>query len=44
MVIGVVVARFTDRPWTRTVSRQVAFTAVPAALTYAIGTLVGVNV
>ncbi len=44
VVIGVVVARFTDRPWSRTVARQLVFTAVPATLTYVIGSLVGVSV
>ncbi len=44
VVIGVVVARFTDRPWGRTIARQVVFTAVPAALTFVIGSLVGVSV
>jgi VIT1/CCC1 family predicted Fe2+/Mn2+ transporter len=44
IVIGVVIARFTDRPASRAVARQVLFTAVPAALTYAIGSVVGVSV
>lgn len=44
VVIGVVIARFTERPAWRVAARQVAFTAVPAALTYSIGTLVGVSV
>ena len=44
VVIGAVIARFTDRPATRAVARQVLFTAVPAALTYAIGSVVGVSV
>ena len=44
VVIGAVIARFTDRPATRAVARQVLFTAVPAALTYAIGSAVGVSV
>ncbi len=44
VIIGVIVARFTDRPWPRAAGRQVLFTAVPAALTYAIGSLVGVSV
>ena len=44
LVIGVVIARFTERPVWRVAGRQLAFTAVPAALTYTIGTLVGVNV
>ena len=44
VIIGLVVARFTDRPWVRAVVRQVVLTAVPAALTYAIGSVVGINV
>ncbi len=44
VVIGVVIARFTERSWPRAVFRQVAFTAVPAVLTYIIGSLVGVSV
>lgn len=44
VVIGAVIARFTERPAWRVALRQVAFTAVPAALTYTIGTLVGVSV
>ena len=44
VAIGVVIARFTERPWVRVVARQLAFTAVPAALTYTIGSLVGVSV
>lgn len=43
-IIGVVIARFTERPWPWPAGRQVLFTAVPAALTYAIGTVVGINV
>lgn len=44
VVIGVVVSRFTDRPAIRVAARQVAFTAVPAAVTYLIGSAVGVGV
>ena len=44
VVIGVVIARFTERPALRVAARQLAFTAVPAVLTYTIGTIVGVNV
>ncbi len=44
VIIGVIIARFTDRPWPRATGRQLLFTAVPAALTYIIGTLVGVSV
>ncbi len=41
--IGLAIAKFTEVSRTKTVARQVAFTAVPAALTYAIGSLVGVG-
>jgi VIT1/CCC1 family predicted Fe2+/Mn2+ transporter len=44
VVIGAVIARFTEKPAWRVAGRQLAFTAVPAALTYTIGSLVGVNV
>lgn len=41
--VGAAIGRFTDRPLTRTVSRQLLFTLVPAALTYAIGSVVGIS-
>ena len=44
VVIGLMIARFTDRAWPKVVLRQLIFTAVPAALTYAIGSAVGVSV
>ena len=44
VVVGGAIGRFTGRPPLRTVVRQVLFTLVPAALTYAIGVLVGVGV
>lgn len=44
VVIGVVIARFTERPRWRVVLRQLLFTSVPASLTYTIGSLVGVSV
>jgi VIT1/CCC1 family predicted Fe2+/Mn2+ transporter len=44
VVIGVVIARFTERPAWRVAARQLVFTAVPAALTYTIGSLVGISV
>ena len=44
VVVGGAIARFTDRPPSRTVGRQVLFTLVPAAVTYAIGAVVGVGV
>lgn len=44
VVIGLVVARFTDRPRVRAVARQLLFTAVPAMLTYAIGSAIGITV
>lgn len=44
VAVGAVIGGFTGRPPLRTVARQVLFTVVPAALTYAIGSLVGVGV
>lgn len=44
VAIGVAIARFTESSKLRTVGRQVAFTAVPAALTYLIGSAIGVGV
>jgi len=44
VVVGAVVAGFTDRSRARTIGRQLAFTAVPAAITYAIGSAVGIGV
>lgn len=43
VAVGGAIGRFTGRPLPRTVARQVLFTLVPAALTYAIGSAVGVG-
>lgn len=43
VIVGVLVARSTDRPLGRTVVRQVLFTVVPAAITFAIGSALGVG-
>jgi VIT1/CCC1 family predicted Fe2+/Mn2+ transporter len=43
VVVGTVTARLTERPPMRTAVRQVMFTLVPAAITFAIGRVVGVN-
>lgn len=43
VVVGAAIGRFTDRPLPRTVVRQILFTLVPAAVTYAIGSAVGVD-
>ncbi|MGI8758166.1 MAG: VIT1/CCC1 transporter family protein [Acidimicrobiales bacterium] len=43
VAVGAAIGRFTGRPLSRTVGRQVLFTLVPAALTYAIGSLVGIG-
>ena len=40
--VGVLVARATGGGWLRAVVRQVLFTLVPAAVTYAVGNLVGI--
>lgn len=42
VIVGVIVSRYTERHRLATVLRQVAFTAIPAAITYAIGSAVGV--
>jgi VIT1/CCC1 family predicted Fe2+/Mn2+ transporter len=44
VIVGAGTARFTGRPRPRTILRQIGFTMIPAAITYGIGTLVGVNV
>jgi VIT1/CCC1 family predicted Fe2+/Mn2+ transporter len=44
VVVGLVLAHLTERPAPRMVGRQLAFTLVPAALTYLLGSLVGVGV
>jgi vacuolar iron transporter family protein len=44
VVVGLLVARSTGRPPLRAVVRQVGFTLVPAAITYAIGSVLGVGV
>lgn len=43
-VVGVATGRYTGRSRLRTALRQIAFTLVPAAITFAIGALVGVSV
>ena len=44
VVVGVVVARSTRRPPVRSAVRQVLFTLVPASVTFAIGSALGVGV
>jgi VIT1/CCC1 family predicted Fe2+/Mn2+ transporter len=44
LVVGVLVARSTGRSVVRAATRQALFTIVPAAVTYAIGTALGVGV
>jgi vacuolar iron transporter family protein len=43
VLIGYAISRFTEGSALRAVSRQVLFTAVPAALTFALGSLIGIN-
>jgi VIT1/CCC1 family predicted Fe2+/Mn2+ transporter len=43
VAVGVLIARSTERPFPLAVGRQLAFTLLPAALTYAIGRAVGVG-
>jgi VIT1/CCC1 family predicted Fe2+/Mn2+ transporter len=42
VIVGAIVSRYTERHRLMTVLRQAAFTAIPAAITYAIGSAVGV--
>jgi VIT1/CCC1 family predicted Fe2+/Mn2+ transporter len=44
VVVGGFTGRYTGRSQLRTALRQVLFTLVPAGITYAIGSLVGVSV
>ena len=44
VVVGLLVGRFTDRSPAFTIARQVAFTLIPAGITFAIGSAVGVGV
>lgn len=43
LAVGAVLARFTGRSTARSSSRQLLFTAVPAAITFALGAAVGVG-
>ena len=43
LTVGSLLARFTGRPMGRSAARQLLFSAVPAAATYAIGSAVGVS-
>ena len=43
VIVGAVVSRYTERHRVATMLRQLVFTAVPAAITYAVGSLVGVS-
>ncbi len=43
LFVGAALARFTGRPIGRSAGRQLLFSAVPAAVTYAIGSAVGVS-
>jgi hypothetical protein len=44
VIVGFATARFTGRKGGMVALRQVAFTMVPAAITYAIGSAVGANI
>jgi VIT1/CCC1 family predicted Fe2+/Mn2+ transporter len=44
VAVGVATARFTERSKLRTVLRQIAFTMIPAGITFLIGKAVGVSV
>jgi VIT1/CCC1 family predicted Fe2+/Mn2+ transporter len=41
-IVGWVISRYTERHRGRAVLRQIAFTAIPAAITYAVGSAVGI--
>ena len=43
LAVGAALAKFTGRPVVRSAGRQLLFSAVPAAITYAIGSAVGVS-
>jgi VIT1/CCC1 family predicted Fe2+/Mn2+ transporter len=43
VAVGALLARFTGRPMGRSAARQLLFSAVPAAATYALGAAVGVS-
>jgi vacuolar iron transporter family protein len=43
IAVGVAIGRSTDRPWPSAVARQITFTLVPAAITFLIGTALGVQ-
>ena len=43
LAVGAALARFTGRPMGRSAARQLLFSAVPAGITYAIGSAVGVS-
>jgi VIT1/CCC1 family predicted Fe2+/Mn2+ transporter len=43
LAVGSLLARFTGRPTYKSAARQLAFTAVPAAITFALGAAVGVS-
>ena len=44
LIVGVVTARMVERSVVRVAGRQLAFTVVPAAITFAVGSAVGVGV
>jgi len=43
LAVGTALAKFTGRPMGRSAARQLLFSAVPAILTYGIGSAVGVS-
>ena len=43
VLIGYAIARYAETSPARSIARQVAFTAVPAAITYAIGSVIGIG-
>jgi VIT1/CCC1 family predicted Fe2+/Mn2+ transporter len=43
VIVGWLIGRSTERPIARTITRQVLFTVVPALITFAIGSALGVG-
>jgi len=43
LAVGAFLARFTGRPVARSAARQLLFSAIPAAATFALGAAVGVG-
>ena len=42
-IVGIIISRYTERHRGATIFRQIAFTAIPAVITYVIGSALGVS-